>query len=307
MALATEVQAQYVQIIDTILASSDLNTISEKRIRKGLQQNLNYDITPQKVSRFQFDCTSNRDNNLSSDQDVIKPLIMARFDKFIADQSTPPVTNGHVVNIKKEPHLANVKQERSVSPEATRPQVLPIPTPVKKSESTEVEESSEAVDAAPPKKKRKRTPVDDDAAFAAKLQAEENIRARPTRGGGPKKAVSVKKKKTPKKKTANRVDAADDSDMDSEAAEKKVNRSGGFHPLTLSAPLSALLNGQLQLSRPQTVKQIWEYVRRHDLQDPTDKRWIRCDDALKAVFKSEKVHMFTMNKLLAQNLYNPDE
>ena len=95
-------------------------------------------------------------------------------------------------------------------------------------------------------------------------------------------------------------------------------------PLTLSAPLSALLDGQLQvlpkppiwllaadcipqLSRPQTVKQIWEYVRRHDLQDPSDKRWILCDDALRAVFKSEKVHMFTMNKLLAQNLYNPDE
>ncbi|KAL8803228.1 MAG: hypothetical protein Q9200_006304 [Gallowayella weberi] len=268
---------------------------------------------------------------------------MARFDKFIADQSTAPQTNGHVVNVKKESHSAdtkheakvkheasvkqeaNLKQERSVSPEKTGPQISTVPTPVKKRESTEVEESSEAVDAAPPKKKRKRTPVDDDAAFAAKLQAEENIRARPTRGGGPKKAVPIKKKKTPKKKTADRVEAADDSDMDSEAAEKKVNRSGGFHvgrtlvfervyqanqtqkPLTLSAPLSALLDGQLQLSRPQTVKQIWEYVRRHDLQDPNDKRWIRCDDALKAVFKSEKVHMFTMNKLLAQNLYSPDE
>ncbi|KAL8798277.1 MAG: hypothetical protein Q9182_006807 [Xanthomendoza sp. 2 TL-2023] len=215
MALATEVQARYVKIIDTILASSDLNTISEKRIRKGLQQALNYDITPQK--------------------DVIKPLIMARFDKFIADQSTSPQMNGHVVNVKKESHLANVKQEanlkqeRSVSPEKTQSQVLTVPAPVKKRESTEVEESSEAVDVAPPKKKRKRTPVDDDAAFAAKLQAEENIRARPTRGGGPKKAVPIKKKKTPKKKTADRVEAADDSDMDSEAAEKKVNRSGGFH------------------------------------------------------------------------------
>lgn len=44
------VQVEYVKIIDTILASSDLNTISEKRIRKGLQQAVNYDITPQKVS-----------------------------------------------------------------------------------------------------------------------------------------------------------------------------------------------------------------------------------------------------------------
>lgn len=36
-------------IIDSILAASDLNTISEKRIRKGLQAAVEYDITPQKV------------------------------------------------------------------------------------------------------------------------------------------------------------------------------------------------------------------------------------------------------------------
>lgn len=36
-------------IIDSILAASDLNTISEKRIRKGLQAAVDYDITPQKV------------------------------------------------------------------------------------------------------------------------------------------------------------------------------------------------------------------------------------------------------------------
>ncbi|KAL8778423.1 MAG: hypothetical protein Q9213_007423 [Squamulea squamosa] len=279
MALPATVQAEYVKIIDTILASSDLNTISEKRIRKGLQQAVDHDIAPQK--------------------DIIKPLIMARFDKFIAEQNAPVEVNGHVTDVRKK---------ESETPKETRPQTSPAPTSVCKRESTEVGESSEAVDAAPPKKKRKRTPVDDDAAFAAKLQAEENIRARPTRGGAVKKAIPVKKKNTPKKKTAARVDAADDSDLDTDAAEKKVNRNGGFHkPLTLSAPLSALLDGQLQLSRPQTVKQIWGYVRQHDLQDPGDKRWIRCDDALKAVFKSERVHMFTMNKLLAQNLYNPDE
>ncbi|KAL9588956.1 MAG: hypothetical protein Q9203_002246 [Teloschistes exilis] len=301
MALSAEVEAKYVVIIDTILASSDLNTISEKRIRKGLQQAVDYDITPQKVAA----------------SDVIKPLIMARFDKFMAEQTTQPQTNGHT---------ADVQTVGTASPEATQSHTSPTPRSASKGVSVEAEESSEVVDTAPPKKKRKRSPLDEDAVFAARLQAEENSRARPTRGGGvTKKVVPAKKKKTPKKKTADRVDAADDSELDSESAEKKVNRSGGFHvnldlpgsvserltrvqkPLTLSAPLSALLDGEHQLSRPQTVKKIWEYVREHDLQDPGDKRWIRCDDALKAVFKSEKVHMFTMNKLLAQNLYNPDE
>ncbi|KAI4121380.1 MAG: hypothetical protein LQ338_006393 [Usnochroma carphineum] len=280
MALSAEVEAKYTKIIDVILASSDLNTISEKRIRKGLQQAVNDDLTPQK--------------------DVIKPLIMARFDKFMANQDTASNTNGHV---------EEAKQGSLRSPEAIRPSTSPAANHVQERDSAEVDESSEVIDAASPKKKRKRSPLDDDAVFAAKLQAEENSRvARSTRGGGPKKAAPVKKKKTAKKKTADRIDAADDSDMDTEPTKKKVNRSGGFHKeLTLSAPLSALLSGEIKLSRPQTVKRIWEYVHAHDLQEPNDKRWIRCDDAMRAVFKAERVNMFTMNKLLAQNLYNPDE
>ena len=66
-------------------------------------------------------------------------------------------------------------------------------------------------------------------------------------------------------------------------------------------------DGLLQLSRPQTVKRIWAYIRAHDLQDPKDKRMIRCDEGMRAVFKQDKVHMFTMNKILNQNLYNMDE
>jgi upstream activation factor subunit UAF30 len=76
--------------------------------------------------------------------------------------------------------------------------------------------------------------------------------------------------------------------------------------MALSAPLTALL-GETQLSRPQTVKKIWEYIKAHDLQDPSDKRQILCDDAMRSVFKSDKVHMFTMNKILNQNLYAVDE
>jgi upstream activation factor subunit UAF30 len=76
--------------------------------------------------------------------------------------------------------------------------------------------------------------------------------------------------------------------------------------MALSEPLAAML-GEPQLSRPQTVKKIWEYVKARDLQDPKDKRQIQCDDAMRAVFKSDKVHMFTMNKLLAAHLYPVEE
>jgi len=55
------------------------------------------------------------------------------------------------------------------------------------------------------------------------------------------------------------------------------------------------------------VKKIWEHVKERDLQDPSDKRQIRCDDPMRAVFRQERVHMFTMNKLLAGHLWAADE
>lgn len=62
-----------------------------------------------------------------------------------------------------------------------------------------------------------------------------------------------------------------------------------------------------QLSRPQVVKKIWEHIKGHDLQDPSDKRQIICDDKMQLVFKQDKVHMFTMNKLLGKQLYPIEE
>ena len=53
------------------------------------------------------------------------------------------------------------------------------------------------------------------------------------------------------------------------------------------------LVGEPKLSRPQTVKRIWEYIKGKDLQDPSDKRFILCDDTMKAVFNTDKLHMIT--------------
>ncbi|KAL9637594.1 MAG: hypothetical protein Q9164_002098 [Protoblastenia rupestris] len=278
MIVSAERRSSFIPIIDSILAASDLNTISEKRIRKGLQTAVDYDITPQK--------------------DAIKELIMSRFDSFMAKKDEPPQTNGHT---------ATSTERSSVSSPPVK-HASPPPSKKHKQESDD-EELSEVVDSPKPKKKRK-VEHDSDAAYAAKLQAMENSRMRSTRGGGPKKA-NVAKKRTPKKKSAGRVKAEDDSELEgsgSEVKEKKVNRNTGFHKeLMLSTPLSALLDNEIKLSRPQTVKRIWAYVRAHELQDPNDKRMILCDDSMRAVFKQDKVHMFTMNKILNQNLYAVDE
>jgi upstream activation factor subunit UAF30 len=43
------------------------------------------------------------------------------------------------------------------------------------------------------------------------------------------------------------------------------------------------------------------------LQDPSDKRQIICDEAMRNVFKTDKVHMFTMNKVINTHLYPVEE
>ncbi|GKZ55326.1 hypothetical protein AnigIFM63604_010306 [Aspergillus niger] len=283
--ISPEARDQYIPIIDSILARSDLTTISSKTIRNGLQDEIGYDLTPHKLA--------------------IKQLIMERFDvcaaqKGIQTASETPATSASTTN-------GHGKDHDSVTP--VEPS-SPAQSSMSQKRQAESEEHSDTSSKTPPVKKQKPdNDIDADALFAAKLQAEENMRARQTRGASTRRSQPVKKKQPAKAKTSKKVKAEDDSDLESGSdSGKKVNRSGGFHkPLTLSPALSALLDGEVTLSRPQTVKRLWQYIHEHDLQDPNDRRQIRCDDAMRAVFKQDRIHMFTMTKILSQNLYSPDE
>jgi len=62
--------------------------------------------------------------------------------------------------------------------------------------------------------------------------------------------------------------------------------------MLLSDALAAFL-GEEKLSRPQTVKRIWDHIKAHSLQDPSDKRMILCDTPMKEVFHTDRLHMFT--------------
>lgn len=50
------------------------------------------------------------------------------------------------------------------------------------------------------------------------------------------------------------------------------------------------------------MKQLWAYIRKNNLQDPSNKRKIICDDALRVVFETDCTDMFKMNKLLAKHI-----
>lgn len=72
-------------------------------------------------------------------------------------------------------------------------------------------------------------------------------------------------------------------------------------PLTPSPELAVIV-GKDMLPRGQVVSKVWEYIKKHDLQKPTDKRQIVADENLKKVFGVDECSMFEMNKHLARHL-----
>jgi upstream activation factor subunit UAF30 len=46
------------------------------------------------------------------------------------------------------------------------------------------------------------------------------------------------------------------------------------------------------------VKHLWDYIKGNELQNPSNKKEIMCDDGLRAVFGCDKIDMFRMNKVL---------
>lgn len=73
-------------------------------------------------------------------------------------------------------------------------------------------------------------------------------------------------------------------------------------PMKLSAELEAVI-GKGPMPRSEVVKQIWVYIKKHDLQNPQNKRNILADDKLKPVFGGKaEVTMFEMTKLVSAHL-----
>ncbi|KAL2114861.1 hypothetical protein VTJ04DRAFT_10524 [Mycothermus thermophilus] len=265
--LTDEERETYTRIIDDILSKSDLETVTRKKIRQGLEAAVDKDLSEQK--------------------DAIKALIEARFDAISAAAAQVPTPTSGAAN----GHSASGDEDADA----------------------DADDDGEIQVAAPqrPSKKQKRetsASEDADARLAAELQEQENrlSRARVTRGAGQNKS-KPRAKATTKRKSAKRVRSEDDSEVEDGEDKPKRKAGGGFQkPFNLSEPLVEL-TGETQLSRPQVVKKLWDYIKSNNLQDPNDKRQIRCDHKLHAIFKQDKINMFSMNKLLGNQLYPIEE
>jgi chromatin remodeling complex protein RSC6 len=94
-------------------------------------------------------------------------------------------------------------------------------------------------------------------------------------------------------------------------ADKKTKKAasstgaarGGIAAPVQPSPELAEIVGTAKLPRSEVVSKVWEYIKKHDLQNPKDKREILADDKLQKVFDGKKqVSMFEMNKHLSKHL-----
>merc|ERR1711907_505084 len=77
------------------------------------------------------------------------------------------------------------------------------------------------------------------------------------------------------------------------------------HPL-ISEDMSAVV-GVGRANNFRLVKLLWKYIKAHNLQNPSNRNEILCDEKLKKVFKRDKVTGFGMSKLLGAHIFKDGE
>jgi chromatin remodeling complex protein RSC6 len=110
------------------------------------------------------------------------------------------------------------------------------------------------------------------------------------------------KKVAAKKPAAKKVAAKKAPAKKAKATTARKPNAAFMKPLTPSAALAAVV-GANPLPRTDVTKKVWDYIKKHKLQDSVNRRNINADDKLKAVFGGKKtVSMFEMTKLISGHL-----
>jgi chromatin remodeling complex protein RSC6 len=117
----------------------------------------------------------------------------------------------------------------------------------------------------------------------------------------PAKKAATKAAPATKAAAAPAKAAAKPAAKKAEPAARKPN-AAFMKEMTPSAELVPVV-GASPLPRTEVTKKVWEYIKKHDLQDAANRRMINADDKLKAVFGGKaQVSMFEMTKLISDHL-----
>ena len=90
--------------------------------------------------------------------------------------------------------------------------------------------------------------------------------------------------------------------MAKKATSKRKPNAAFMKPVQPDAALSEVV-GSKAIPRTELTKKLWMYIKKNKLQDQKNKRMIKADDSLKAVFGGKgTVNMFEMTKLVNKHV-----
>ena len=116
------------------------------------------------------------------------------------------------------------------------------------------------------------------------------------------KAKKKATKKAATKKTAAKKATAKKAPAKKAKGAKRKPNAAFMKKLGISDALAAVIGAE-ERARTEVVSAIWKYIKKHNLQDPKNRRNILADDKLKKVFGGKGVvNMFEMTKHVSKHL-----
>ncbi|CAI4052223.1 hypothetical protein SKDZ_15G4310 [Saccharomyces kudriavzevii ZP591] len=117
------------------------------------------------------------------------------------------------------------------------------------------------------------------------------------------KEVSINKRSMEEEEEKNDDGIKDADDL---RTKTTVNKSPiSTRQVILSKSLANLL-GEPRLTRTDVVRQVWAYIKEHDLQNPKNRKEILCDEKLELIF-GKRTDMFKMHKILVNHMTDPSK
>ena len=136
--------------------------------------------------------------------------------------------------------------------------------------------------------------------MAVKKKATKKAAPKATKKAAPKATKKAAPKATKKAAPKATKKAAPKAKAPKAKTARKPN-AAFMKALTPSAILAEIV-GNKPLPRTQVVSKIWEYIKKHNLQNPKNKRNILADDKLAKLFGKKEVTMFELAGIVGKHL-----
>ncbi|GLC41854.1 hypothetical protein PLESTM_001258300 [Pleodorina starrii] len=274
---------QIIERLRVLLGESDLQTTTEKMLRKKLEEEFKLDMAEKKaiirkeIEKYLEEQAANgQDEDEDEDEeegDKSAPsrgracVLSEPLQKFLGEERLPrPQVVKRLWEYIKANNLQDPKDRRKIIVDAKLRTLFTSPLTMF-SINTQLTKHVYAPDA-------------------------DEARAKPAKASGEKR---VEKPKAEKPKPAKKA-KADDGDG---GEEKKANNFQ--KPLRLSEDLASWC-GTDSMARSDLTKFFWSYVKEHNLQDPSNKQFVLCDAHLKKLTGESRIQAFAIQKYLSAHI-----